>query len=174
MAVKSLLNGWASMLCTKQLTGAIATRLRSTVAEQLHGTNATGPLSGLRGSQKVKQLLDRHVYSAHDNFLEFANQNELNKATIAKTVESMQDREGNSGATHVQIGALTVRIRYLTDHMKKNRKDFSCLRSLIQLVHRRRKLLRYLKRTDSAHFQELVRDLSISTPAVQKYPSKKK
>ena len=29
-------------------------------------------------------------------------QNELNKATIAKTVESMQDREGNSGATHVQ------------------------------------------------------------------------
>lgn len=52
--------------------------------------------------------------------------------------------------------------------------DFSCLRSLIQLVHRRRKLLRYLKRTDSAHFQELVRDLSISTPAVQKYPSKKK
>ena len=123
----------------------------------------------------MKQLLDSSPAEVRKIFsLEFANQNELNKATIAKTVESMQDREGNSGATHVQIGALTVRIKYLTDHMKKNRKDFSCLRSLIQLVHRRRKLLRYLKRTDSTHFQELVRDLKISTPVVQKYPSKKK
>ena len=29
-------------------------------------------------------------------------QKELNKAAIAKAVQSLEDREGNSGATHVQ------------------------------------------------------------------------
>lgn len=77
-------------------------------------------------------------------------------------------------STHSTVGALTVRIQYLTEHMKKNRKDKSCLRSLIQLVHRRRKLLLMLKETDVGKYQAILKDLGLREPTVQKYLQKRR
>ena len=76
--------------------------------------------------------------------------------------------------TQYSVGTLTVRIQYLTEHMKKNRKDKSCLRSLIQLVDRRRKLLRILKETDTDKYYTILRDLGLREPVVQKYLQKRR
>ena len=74
--------------------------------------------------------------------------------------------------TQCLVGTVTVRIQYLTEHMKKNRKDKSCLRSLIQLVQRRTKLLKFLKETDTDKYYGILKELGLREPVVQKYLQK--
>lgn len=70
------------------------------------------------------------------------------------------------------VAVLTVRIKHLTDHVKKNRKDYSCLRRLVQLVQRRRTLLIYLRRTNLPSYLQTVSDLGLKHPITERYPKK--
>ncbi len=70
-------------------------------------------------------------------------------------------KEGDTGSPEVQIAVLTERIRELTEHMKKNPKDYHSNRGLLKLVGRRRGLLDYLKRTDLEKYRELIGRLGI-------------
>ena len=54
----------------------------------------------------------------------------------------------NTGSTEAQIALFTYRINHLTEHLKKNRKDFNTERSLVKLVGKRRSLLDYLTKKD--------------------------
>jgi len=49
----------------------------------------------------------------------------------------------------------------LTEHLKKNKKDFSTQRALIKLVGRRRRLLDYLKVKDIGRYREIVKALKL-------------
>lgn len=51
--------------------------------------------------------------------------------------------------------------------------DKSCLRTLLKLVHQRRKYLRYLARTDAHTFTTLLKDLNLKEPTTVKYKTKK-
>ena len=55
----------------------------------------------------------------------------------------------------------TYRIQHLTEHLKKNHKDFSTARSLTKLVSRRRKLLKYLYNKDINRYRELIKALGL-------------
>ena len=52
--------------------------------------------------------------------------------------------EADTGSAEGQIALFTYRIAHLTEHLKKNRKDFGTQRSLQLLVGKRRSLLRLL------------------------------
>ena len=67
----------------------------------------------------------------------------------------------DTGSVHSQVALLTERIKHLTLHLKKNRKDFGTQRSLQLIVGRRRKLLDYLKRKDVISYRELVKNLKL-------------
>ena len=67
----------------------------------------------------------------------------------------------NTGATEVQIGLLTERIKQLTEHFKQNKKDTNSRRGLLKLVGQRRRLLKYLQRTVLAKYRELIQKLEI-------------
>jgi small subunit ribosomal protein S15 len=69
--------------------------------------------------------------------------------------------ETNTGSTEGQIALFTYRINYLTEHLKKNHKDFNTERSLIRLVGKRRSLLDYLKANDIEKYRSLIKDLEI-------------
>lgn len=69
--------------------------------------------------------------------------------------------ETNTGSTEGQIAIFTERIKHLTEHMKKNRKDFSTQRALQLMVGKRRNLLDYLKDKDIIKYRELIKDLGI-------------
>ena len=56
--------------------------------------------------------------------------------------------ETNTGSTEGQIALFTHRINHLSNHLKKNHKDFNTERSLVKLVGKRRSLLDYLKKKD--------------------------
>jgi small subunit ribosomal protein S15 len=55
----------------------------------------------------------------------------------------------------------TGRIKYLTDHFKEHKKDFHSRRGLQELVNKRRKLLKYLKRNDQSRYSTLIQSLGL-------------
>ena len=67
----------------------------------------------------------------------------------------------NTGSTEGQIALFTFRINHLTQHLKKNHKDFNTERSLVKLVGKRRALLDYLKNKDIQKYRELIKELGI-------------
>jgi len=67
----------------------------------------------------------------------------------------------NTGSTEGQIALFTYRISHLTNHLKKNRKDFGTQRALQLLVGKRRSLLDYLKNKDIEKYRELVKELGL-------------
>ncbi len=67
----------------------------------------------------------------------------------------------NTGSTEGQIALFTYRINHLTEHLKKNRKDFGTQKALLDLVGKRRSLLDYYKKKDIVKFRELIKELGI-------------
>ncbi len=67
----------------------------------------------------------------------------------------------NTGTSEVQIALFSNRISHLTEHLKKNKKDFVTQQSLIKLVGKRRSLLNYLKNKDISRYREIVEKLNL-------------
>ncbi len=81
----------------------------------------------------------------------------MKKGLIEKFKEHSQD----TGSTSVQIALLSERVNYLTEHLKKHKKDFHSRRGLLMLVGRRRRLLQYLKKKDLKRYEELIKELNL-------------
>jgi small subunit ribosomal protein S15 len=69
--------------------------------------------------------------------------------------------ETDTGSPESQIALFTHRIEHLTNHLKKNDKDFSTQRALLKLVGKRRRLLDYLKNIDIARYREIIKVLNL-------------
>ena len=69
--------------------------------------------------------------------------------------------KNDSGATEVQIALLTQRIRDLTDHVNIHKKDNHSRYGLVKLVAQRKKLLKYLHKTNPNTFVDLTTKLKI-------------
>lgn len=69
--------------------------------------------------------------------------------------------ETNTGSSEGQIALFTYRISHLTEHLKKNRKDFGTQRALQLLVGKRRSLLDYLKKKDIERYRAIVKELGL-------------
>ena len=67
----------------------------------------------------------------------------------------------NSGSVEGQIALFTERIKGLSEHLQRNHKDHSCRRSLLRLVGKRRKLLKYLSSKDINKYREILENLGI-------------
>lgn len=74
-------------------------------------------------------------------------------------------KHGNSaddtGSAEGQIALFTYRISHLTEHLKKNRKDYGTQRALQLLVGKRRGLLDYLKKKDIERYRSIVKELKL-------------
>jgi small subunit ribosomal protein S15 len=67
----------------------------------------------------------------------------------------------DTGSSEGQIALFTHRISHLTEHLKKNRKDFNTQRALVKLVGKRRDLLDYLTKTDITRYRAIVKELGL-------------
>lgn len=67
----------------------------------------------------------------------------------------------DSGSSEVQIAILTERIKNLTGHLTKYKKDQSSKKGLLELVMQRRKLLAYLKNEDGKRYRKIIKALGI-------------
>jgi len=78
-----------------------------------------------------------------------------------KLIEQYKLHETDTGSPEVQIGLLTHRISYLTEHLKVHNKDHHSRRGLLILVGRRRKLLNYVKNNDIKRYRTIIADLGL-------------
>lgn len=69
--------------------------------------------------------------------------------------------ENDTGSAEAQVAMFSYRIAHLTEHLKKNRKDFHTQRALIKLVGKRRKLLDYLKAKEISRYRDVVAKLGL-------------
>lgn len=69
--------------------------------------------------------------------------------------------DANTGSAEGQIALFTYRISHLTEHLKKNRKDYGTQRALQLLVGKRRSLLDYLKAKDIERYRAIVKELGL-------------
>ncbi len=67
----------------------------------------------------------------------------------------------NTGSPESQIALFSYRISHLTEHLKKNKKDHSTRRSLIKLVGKRRRLLRYLMDNEIERYRAIIKALGL-------------
>lgn len=72
-----------------------------------------------------------------------------------------QQKATDTGSAESQIALFTYRIKHLTEHVKKNRKDFVTTRSITQLVGKRRALLNYLYDLDVERYRAIVKALGL-------------
>ena len=85
----------------------------------------------------------------------------LDAAKKAQIIKQYQKAEGDTGSSEVQIALLSTRISDLTEHLKTFKKDHSSRLGLLKLVGQRRRLMRYLKRTNRASYNKLIAELGI-------------
>jgi small subunit ribosomal protein S15 len=83
----------------------------------------------------------------------------MEKEVKQKIIERFRIHEKDTGSPSVQIALITQRIRELTAHLKKHKKDVHSRYGLIKLVGKRRRLLRYLKDTDFKRYREVLQKL---------------
>ena len=69
--------------------------------------------------------------------------------------------EGDTGSPEVQIAMLSKRISDLTEHLKYHKHDHHTRRGLLALVGRRRRLLKYLEKTDIQRYRTLIERLGL-------------
>ncbi len=70
-------------------------------------------------------------------------------------------QDTNTGAAESQIALFTFRVKHLTEHLKRNKKDKGTQRALIALVAKRRKQLDYLKATEINRYREIIKELNL-------------
>lgn len=80
------------------------------------------------------------------------------KATIVADIT--KDKK-NTGSPEAQVAILTARIIELTEHLKINKKDYAARRGLLQMVGKRKRLLRYIADHDSQAYLDLIKKLGI-------------
>ena len=76
-------------------------------------------------------------------------------------VQKYKTSESDSGSSQVQIAILTERIRNVTEHLKRSKKDYASQRGLLKMVGRRNTLLRYLARRNRSEYVTLIGSLGL-------------
>ena len=69
--------------------------------------------------------------------------------------------EGDTGSPEVQIAVLSARIDYLTEHLRRHKKDHHSRRGLLKMVGHRRRLLSYLYKTDIERYRSIIAKLGL-------------
>lgn len=76
-------------------------------------------------------------------------------------IEKFKLHEKDTGSPEVQVGLLSHRISYLTEHLKVHTKDHHSRRGLLMLVGRRRRLLNYVKGKDINRYRNIIETLGL-------------
>ena len=76
-------------------------------------------------------------------------------------IQKYKLHDSDTGSPEVQIGLLSHRIQYLTEHLKVHKKDHHSRRGLLMLVGRRRRLLNYVKKNDVQRYRIIIETLGL-------------
>jgi len=76
-------------------------------------------------------------------------------------IQSTQLHDGDVGSSSAQVAVLTARINQITEHMKQNKHDYMARRGLVQMVGKRKKLLRSLEKNNYDQYKKVIETLGL-------------
>lgn len=76
-------------------------------------------------------------------------------------VKPLQRHKTDVGSPEVQAAVLTERIKQLTEHLKVNKHDHMARRGLLQMVGKRKRLLKFLADKDGAKYLDTIAKLGL-------------
>jgi small subunit ribosomal protein S15 len=85
----------------------------------------------------------------------------LDTATKQAIMAEYATVASDTGSPEVQVAMLSKRIADLTEHLKTHKHDHHTRRGLLGLVGRRRRLLKYLEKTDINRYRSLIERLGL-------------
>ncbi len=78
-----------------------------------------------------------------------------------KVMQQYETHKGDTGSPEVQVALLSAHIDELSTHFQQHPKDHHSRIGLLKMVNQRRKLIDYLKNTDSERYRALVERLGL-------------
>lgn len=109
----------------------------------------------LNEKRTIKRPLERRGQFWYNTHLMITAENK------AKAFALTQTHKTDVGSPQAQASVLTTRIKEVTLHLQSNKHDHMGRRGLIQMVARRKKLLKYLEATDFEAYKATVAKLGL-------------
>ena len=81
--------------------------------------------------------------------------------TTQEIIAEFGAHDSDTGSPEVQVVLLTGRISHLTEHLREHKHDHHSRRGLLMMVGKRRRLLKYLRRTDVERYRKLIAKLGL-------------
>jgi small subunit ribosomal protein S15 len=85
----------------------------------------------------------------------------LTKERVSGFFTDFGGKASNTGSIEGQIALVTERINRISEHLQKNKQDFSTHRGLMKLVGQRKRLLTYLSKQDLQGYRALIEKLGL-------------
>lgn len=85
----------------------------------------------------------------------------ITKEKKAEVMAKLARTKEDVGSPEVQVAVLTERIQEVTEHVKENKHDYMAKRGLMQMVGQRKKLLKYLERTNFDLYKKTIAELGL-------------
>jgi len=85
----------------------------------------------------------------------------ITKDNKSKAIALTQVDKNDVGSPQAQASILTARIKEVTEHLKANKHDHMARRGLIQMVGKRKKLLKYLEKKNFDEYKATVAKLGL-------------
>ena len=76
-------------------------------------------------------------------------------------IDSLRINSKDVGSCEVQIGLLSEKINSLSNHFKKNKNDKHSTMGLLKSVNQRKRLLEYLKNSNSKSYKNILTKLKL-------------
>ncbi|HPD19688.1 MAG TPA: 30S ribosomal protein S15 [Candidatus Pacearchaeota archaeon] len=80
-----------------------------------------------------------------------------------KIIDKFKTHEKDTGSAEVQIALLSEEIDKLLAHLQTHKKDFHSKKGLLKMVAKRRKLLKYLEKTDEKKYKNMIKKLGLKS-----------
>ena len=78
-----------------------------------------------------------------------------------ETIQEYRTHDDDTGSPEVQVAVLSKRISHLTEHLREHKHDYHSRRGLLQMVGKRRRLLKYLQKNDVERYRTLIARLGL-------------
>lgn len=85
----------------------------------------------------------------------------ITKENKAKAISKTRRNKNDVGSPEAQVAILTARITEITEHLKSNKHDHMGRRGLLQMVGRRKKLLKNLEKKDFETYKKVIETLGL-------------
>ncbi|KAF5901443.1 granulocyte colony-stimulating factor receptor, partial [Clarias magur] len=97
-----------------------------------------------------------------DHFSPFHKNSERLRLKEEQLIAKVQRHENDRNSTEVKVAMLTARIRNFQEHLQKHPKDKANKRWMLMSIDRRKKLLKYLRRSRYDAFENVCAELGIT------------